>query len=211
MFPNRSTCCTAAVQQRAVELVVEADAAHEVGRVERRAERRRAASRPPAGPAAGENTSRAWNVRDTGCSITSGFVISCASTMPPQASAAGIRRPLSGPTNRRPSPVRSAIARRPGPDAGVDDREVHADRQVRDRPGEDARAVPDRLRADAVGDVDDLRVRADAQDDAVADADEVVRGAEVGQERDDGGAHRFDRPEGENPGRVAAHLLDPVE
>ncbi len=48
--------------------------------------------------AAGENTSRPWKVRETGCSMICGFSIATASATPPQASAAGMRRPLSGPT-----------------------------------------------------------------------------------------------------------------
>ena len=68
--------------------------------------------------AAGANTSRPWNVRETGCSMMSGFVIATASTTPPQASAAGISRPLSGPTKWRPSPDRSATARRSEPTPG---------------------------------------------------------------------------------------------
>ena len=135
--------------------------------------------------AAGANTSRPWKVRETGCSMMSGFVIATASTTPPQASAAGISRPLSGPTKWRPS--RAAKRDRPPlrADAGIDDGQVHADRQVLDRPGEHARALPDRLRLDAVGDVDHARVGADQVDHAVADAGEVVRRPEVGQEGDE--------------------------
>src|SRR5436305_6082770 len=50
--------------------------------------------------------------------MISGFVIATASTTPPDASAARMSRPLSGPTNRRPSPVRNAIARRSEPTPG---------------------------------------------------------------------------------------------
>ena len=72
-----------------------------------------------------------------------------------------------------------------GPDPGVDDREVDSDRHVRKRVGEDERALEDALRGDAMGDVDDLDIRRDSFDDAVAGAREVVLEPEVGQERDE--------------------------
>ena len=68
--------------------------------------------------AAGANTSRPWKVRETGWSMIAGFVIPTASATPPHASAAGIRRPLSGPTKWRPSADRSATARRSEPTPG---------------------------------------------------------------------------------------------
>ena len=74
---------------------------------------------PPASrAAAGANTSRPWNVRETGWSMTSGLVMATASTTPPHASAAGISSPLSGPTKWRPSRARSATARRSEPTPG---------------------------------------------------------------------------------------------
>src|SRR2546423_7543062 len=47
-----------------------------------------------------------------------GFGLATASTTPPDASAARMSRPLSGTTNRHPSPVRNAIARRSEPTPG---------------------------------------------------------------------------------------------
>ena len=106
-------------------------------------------------------------------------------------------------------PERDGVAARP--DARVDDRKMHPDGQVRDRAGEHAGAVPDRLRPDPVGDVDDLRLRAGAQDDTVADADEVVRGAEVRQERDDCRAHGFDARRARIPGGSPCTSSHPVK
>ena len=54
-----------------------------------------------------------------------------ARSVTPSSSAASISRPLSGPTNIRPSAVAMAIARRSATDSGIDDGEVHADRAGR--------------------------------------------------------------------------------
>ena len=70
-------------------------------------------------------------------------------------------------------------------DAGIDDREMDADRHVRKRVREHERRLQDVTRADPVRDVDDLRVRRDPLQHAVAGADEVVGQAEVGEERDE--------------------------
>ena len=70
-------------------------------------------------------------------------------------------------------------------DARVDDGEVDADRHVRQRVGEHERPLQHRLRRDPVGDVDDLGLRRDPLDHAVAGADEVVLEPEVGEERDE--------------------------
>ena len=85
--------------------------------------------------------------------------------------------------------------------ARVDDGEMDADRHVRQRVGEDERTLQHRLGRDPVGDVDDLRVRGDPLDDAVAGADEVVLEPEVGEERDE---HRS--PESTSPPLTEAAL-----
>ena len=72
-----------------------------------------------------------------------------------------------------------------GADTGIDDREVHALGHVREGVGEHERALQHLRRLDAVRDVDDVRVRRDALDHAVARADEVVLEPEVGEEGDD--------------------------
>ena len=113
--------------------------------------------------------------------------MSTASTTPPRRSAAGISRPLSGPTSMRScSAVRSATARRAsrsdGADAGVDDGEVHARGHVRQRVAQHERAGAHVVAGDRVGDVDHARARAAPRDHAVADADELVAVAVVGQE-----------------------------
>ena len=115
-----------------------------------------ASASPPARRAAtGANRSRPWNVADTGSSRHGECEISTASATPPKRSAAGISRPLSGPTSMRSSSaVRSATARRRAPDLGVDDREVHARRRVGQRPREHQRAGEHGLARDAVGEVD---------------------------------------------------------
>jgi SulP family sulfate permease len=69
--------------------------------------------------ATGANTSRPWNVAETGSSRQLEAEMSTASTMPPKRSAAGISRPLSGPTRyRSSSAVSSATARRRAPTSG---------------------------------------------------------------------------------------------
>lgn len=50
-------------------------------------------------------------------------------------------------------------------------------------------AVRDFEGLDFVGDVDDLGVGADAQDDALHRSGEMVRGSEIGCERDDASGH----------------------
>ena len=70
-------------------------------------------------------------------------------------------------------------------DARIDDREVDADGHVRQRVREHERALQHGLRRDPVRDVDDLRLRRDALDHAVAGADEVVLEPEVGEEGDE--------------------------
>ena len=53
-------------------------------------------------PAAGAKTSRPWKVGEA----SGGTASSCAAATPPHRSAAGMSRPLSGPTNSLPSPPR---------------------------------------------------------------------------------------------------------
>src|SRR5919108_1584689 len=70
-------------------------------------------------------------------------------------------------------------------DAGIDDRKMDTRGHERQRVRERQRALQDALRGNAVRDVDDLHLRRDALDDAVARADEVVLQSEVGQERNE--------------------------
>jgi hypothetical protein len=69
-------------------------------------------------------------------------------------------------------------------DTGIDDREDHAGVDVLDGARQGERTGADVVRRDAVGDVDDRRVRGDGPDDRLADADELVVEAVVGEERD---------------------------
>ena len=129
--------------------------------------------------AAGANTSRPWNVRETGSRRYAGFSSSHAPAMPPSRSAAGHEQPVVRP-DVEPA-VRAAQRQRLplGADAGIDDRQVHALRHVRKRAGEDERSLEHLLRLDAVGDVDDVRVRRDPLHHPVTRADEVVLEPEV--------------------------------
>ncbi len=68
--------------------------------------------------AAGENTSRPWNVRETGWRMTSADVISTAESAPPSASHASDSNPLSGPTKSAPEADPTAIDPRPEPTPG---------------------------------------------------------------------------------------------
>ena len=68
--------------------------------------------------AAGAKTSRPWNVRDTGVSMNRSSAISYAPVTPPLAAAAGMSRPLSGPTKTSPQPVSTTIALRVDPTLG---------------------------------------------------------------------------------------------
>ena len=105
---------------------------------------------------------------------TPGSSSSCAASTPPRRSAAGTSRPLSGPTKRRPSPLRSASARRLAPTPGSTTARWTPLGHVRKRVREHERALEHGLRRDPVRDVDHLRVGRDPLDHAVADADEVV-------------------------------------
>ena len=70
-------------------------------------------------------------------------------------------------------------------DARIDDREVDADGHVGQRVREHERPLQHRLGGNPVRDVDDLGLRRDPLDHAVAGADEVVLEAEVGEEGDE--------------------------
>ena len=147
--------------------------------------------------ATGANTSRPWNVAETGSSRHGEAEISTASAIPPNRSAAGSSSPLSGPTSSRSSSaVRSATARRARADLGIDDREVDAARRERQRPRERQRSLQDPVARDPVGEVDHPRLGRLARDHRVHDADELVGRAVVGEERDR--AHRAAEP---TPGR----------
>ena len=76
-----------------------------------------------------------------------------------------------------------------GAHLGIHHRQVHAGRQVRQGVAQDQRPGADVVARDAVGDVEDPALRGDARDHPVADADEVVDQAVVGEERDHRG-HR---------------------
>ena len=102
--------------------------------------------------AAGANTSRPWNVRETGCSTTSSDVDLDRSTAPPSASHARESKPLSGPTSSAPDPARTAIGSPVRPHTGIDDR--HVDRvvgQVRRRASQRERAAHHVLAGDRRG------------------------------------------------------------
>ena len=137
--------------------------------------------------ATGANRSRPWNVAARPARGGSGErPMSIASTTPPKRSAASCRRPLSGPTSSRSSSaVRSATARRSAPTSGSTTARWTPGGRVRQRAAQHQRARAHVVARDAVGQVDDPRLGGDARDDAVADADEVVVDAVVGQERDD--------------------------
>src|SRR5262245_45489212 len=70
--------------------------------------------------------------------------------------------------------------------ARIDDGEVHTRRHERQRVRERERTLQHALRRNPVRDVDDLGIRRDPLDHAVARADEIVLQAEIGQERDEG-------------------------
>ena len=67
-------------------------------------------------------------------------------------------------------------------DSRVDNGKVHADGHERQRVGQDEGALQHMLGKDAVGDVDEVGVGRDPFDHAVADADELVRDAVVGEQ-----------------------------
>ena len=92
---------------------------------------------------------------------------------------------MSGPTYEAPLGVAQRERAARSSDSGVDDGKVDAHRHVRERVAEHERTLEDALRGNPMGDVDDLRLRRDALDHAVARADEVVLQAEVGEEGND--------------------------
>ncbi len=76
-------------------------------------------ARPAASAAAtGANTSRPWNVADAPARANGERPMSTASAAPPDAATAGSNSPLSGPTNRAPERLSTAIARRAVPTPG---------------------------------------------------------------------------------------------
>ena len=91
--------------------------------------------------------------------------------------------------------------------AGIDDREVNADGHEADRVREHQRPLQDGRRRDPVGDVDDLRLRRDALDHAVAGAHEVVLQTEVAQEGDE---HVAERNPGSRRELAAANRVSPA-
>ena len=135
--------------------------------------------------AAGEKTSRAWNVRDTWAAGKSGFVSSFASSMPPS------RRPRAGAARCRGRRragrrrVRSASARRPVPTPGS----TTATWTPIGMYGSvlASTSAPWRTFCRSIPCVMSMisRVGRDPLHDAVAHPDEVVLQAEVGQERDE--------------------------
>jgi hypothetical protein len=72
----------------------------------------------------------------------------------------------------------------PPADLGVDDRQVHAGRRERQPAPQHQRPRADVVPRDAVRQVDHARVRGDARDHRVADADEVVVQSVVAEEGD---------------------------
>ena len=71
------------------------------------------------------------------------------------------------------------------PDAGIDDREVDPRRRVGKRGAEHERAGADIMAGHAVAEIDDSRGWAAPGDHAMADADELVAVAVVGEEGDE--------------------------
>ncbi len=80
-----------------------------------------------------------------------------------------------------------------GADPRIDHREHESFREVLHGAGERERAGTDVEGRNVVGDVDDAELRRDVGHDRVADADELVGAAVVGEERDELGA-RHHRP-----------------
>ena len=108
---------------------------------------------------------------------------------------AGARRgrqqePVVGPDVHAPLPVAKSERTPWASYTGIDDREVDPDGHEPDRVRQHEGALEDRRRRDPVGDVDDLHVRGDALDHAVARADEIVLEPEVAEEGDEHGAER---------------------
>ena len=134
--------------------------------------------------ATGAKTSRPWNVALVLGSSHSRFSRTRASVTPPSRSAAGTRRPLSGPIRTSPRAVRRRDRPAIRADARIDDRDVDPDREPRHGRREEVGAVADRVLRDRVADVDDLRVARDREHDAAADGGGPVE-PEVGQEADD--------------------------
>ena len=146
------------------------------------------ASRPAARWAAtGANTSRPWNVAETGCRNSSSAVMIRARSMPPSASAAGTSSPLSGPTRSAPSTVSSTSARRCEPTPGSttprctpSGRYGTADASVSEPATTFVGSMP------CVTWMTRTSGRR-ADDDALDDAGELVAQPEVGDQRDDRG------------------------
>jgi hypothetical protein len=85
-----------------------------------------------------------------------------------------------------------------GADPRVDDRQHHAVGEVLDRAHERERAGPHVERRDVVGHVDDAQVRDHVEHHRMADTDELVGPAVVGQERHERRTHRPTVPGGAN-------------
>ena len=129
--------------------------------------------------------SRPWNVADTGSSRHGEAEISTASATPPNRSAAGISRPLSGPTSSRPSSaVRSATARRWAPTSGSTTARCTPAGMYGSARASTVAPARTSWRGMPWREVDDARVRADPGDHAVDDADELVGEPVVGEEGD---------------------------
>ena len=132
--------------------------------------------------------------------------MSTASATPPKCSAASVSSPLSGPTSTRSlvAAQRSATARRSEPTPGSTTARCTPAGMYGSARAQHERARAHLVARDAVRDVDDARVRRDARDDAVADADEVVREPVVAEERHHG--HRrpsLGRPAHRSPARAS--------
>ena len=136
--------------------------------------------RPPARTRRGRRT---WPPARRAGSAAS--VSSTARSAPPAMAAAGASSPLSGPTSTpSPSAISTATARRSVPTPGSTTASTTPARHVLDGPHQGERRRPGRRGADLVGEVDDGDVAGEIADDGLHDADELVGGAEVGEERD---------------------------
>ena len=135
--------------------------------------------------ATGEKMSRPWKVRETRSSQKSPLGELVSGLDAAETVGGGKQQAVVG------ADVQAAVAAAQreraaeSTDTGVDDGHMHADREVRESVREGQSALQNRLPPDAVRQVDHPRGRCNPCDHAVADPDEVVSQAEVGEEGDE--------------------------
>ncbi len=135
-------------------------------------------------PATGAKMSRPWKVVLTGsrknCVLVESKDFGVADALVDVAEHAVV-----GADEEVAAPARDDRAARRA-DAGIDDRDVHRPRRERlERRAQGERARLHVVRGHLVRDVYDLCSRVDGEDGALHRADEVIDGAEIGQESDD--------------------------